>query len=561
MAIDWAEFRRTIDRKRSSLLALRQGHESLFRDIAEQIAPKAGRNFFVTQKNSREYADDMARKLINAAPVRALEKSAGGFMANITNAAVRWFKLSIESPEGRTPDSVEKWLDILTDVVYSVLQKAGLYNDWHTGYSHVLAFGTSAKLITTDIRTVIRSVLLSPGTYAIDSPCNGRVNRLVRDIEMTLDEYRSEFGEEVMTFNQKKLWKEGNTSSTVTVFNLVEPNDDSFADSLPMLKERHVFRSIYFVGDQTVADKGIIAVRGYSFNPIVAPRFKKESGDVWGSGPGETAVALAKGLQYVQKDVFKAIGKYIDPPQIASSAMRNSQISLSPGSITFVGENQPLDQNAIRPMYTQNVPIQHLEEFVTGIERKIFELFYVDMFAALETYKGSGAKTAFEIQRIITESLQGLAPVIQRLDSEEFDPVISIVVRAVLDAQLVPPPPDELNGPLKVEYISTVHAAMKAGDTNSMMNFAGFLGEIAKLAPDVMDNLDTDEMVRRVRSAMNIPAAVMKDEEVVAMIREARAARQQAAEQSQQTQQMADAAAKVGGIPTGPDSMASKVMG
>jgi len=58
---------------------------------------------------------------------------------------------------------------------------------------------------------------------------------------------------------------------------------------------------------------------------------------------------------------------------------------------------------------------------------------------------------------------------------------------------------------------------------------AGILGEMAKVRPDVVDNFDFDEAIRRIAKIQGAPTVTMLPMDQVRAVREARAREQQAA--------------------------------
>ena len=87
--------------------------------------------------------------------------------------------------------------------------------------------------------------------------------------------------------------------------------------------------------------------------------------------------------------------------------------------------------------------------------------FNTDMFLMIDGQ--SGQMTATEVAERHQEKLLMLGPVLERLQNEILDPLIEITFAQMIEAGIVPRPPDELQGKeLNVEFISMLAQAQRA---------------------------------------------------------------------------------------------------
>lgn len=82
--------------------------------------------------------------------------------------------------------------------------------------------------------------------------------------------------------------------------------------------------------------------------------------------------------------------------------------------------------------------------------------------------------------------------------------------------------------------------AQKSVGVNSVERFVGFVGGLAKLKPEALDKLNTDEMIDNYVESIGVSTIVSSNDQVAAI-------RQQRAEQQQQMQQMQMAQEAVAG--------------
>jgi len=160
--------------------------------------------------------------------------------------------------------------------------------------------------------------------------------------------------------------------------------------------------------------------------------------------------------------------------------------------------------------------------------------------------------TATEVAERHEEKLLMLGPVLERLHNELLDPLIDITFSRMIEADLVPPAPEELQGmELNVEFVSMLAQAQRAIGTNSVDRYTNTMGAIAQMKPDVLDKFDSDAWADTYADMLGIDPALIVPGQVVAKIRQQRAAAQQAAARAEQQQQAVENMAKLGKVDSG----------
>ncbi len=95
-----------------------------------------------------------------------------------------------------------------------------------------------------------------------------------------------------------------------------------------------------------------------------------------------------------------------------------------------------------------------------GVERRIDEAFYVDMFLAITNMEGIQPKNQLELMQRNEERLLQLGPVLERIHGEFLDGLIDRTFDQMVEGNLLPPAPPEIQGKrLKVNYISSLAQA------------------------------------------------------------------------------------------------------
>jgi hypothetical protein len=139
--------------------------------------------------------------------------------------------------------------------------------------------------------------------------------------------------------------------------------------------------------------------------------------------------------------------------------------------------------------------------------------------------------TAREIAEKHEEKLLQLGPVLLRQNDEHYDPLIDMTFDYMAQMQIIPPPPQEMRGMvIGVEYISILAQAMKLVGVSSIERYTGYIGNLAAVAPQVMDLFDADAAVIEYGNIVGAPPKLTRDKRAVAQIREEKAKKAQAAQ-------------------------------
>jgi len=153
--------------------------------------------------------------------------------------------------------------------------------------------------------------------------------------------------------------------------------------------------------------------------------------------------------------------------------------------------------------------------------------------------------TAREIEERHSEKVLILGPVMERLNDELFDPLITRVFGILFRRGLIKPPPKELQGqefPQKIEYTSILAQASKLLGTANIEKVAGFVGELSKMKPEAIDKFDADEAIDTYSEMHGINPNIIKTKEQVKPIRDARTKQEQMKQMAEMARPLKDTA-------------------
>jgi hypothetical protein len=254
-----------------------------------------------------------------------------------------------------------------------------------------------------------------------------------------------------------------------------------------------------------------------------------------------------KQLQHEQLRKAQGIDYQTKPPLQVPSYMKNRDVDSLPGGVTFIDGAQ----GKIETAFNVNLNLDHLLRDIQDVRGRINSSFYADLFLMLANATDT-RMTATEVAERHEEKLLMLGPVLERLHNELLDPLIDITFDRMVEAGLVPPAPEELQGmELNVEFVSMLAQAQRAIGTNSVDRYVNSMGMVAQMKPDVLDKFDSDAWADGYADMLGVDPSLIVAGPQVAKIRQARAQAQQAAAQQEAQNQAAENMSKLGKVDAG----------
>jgi hypothetical protein len=471
-------------------------------------------------------------------------------MSGITSPARQWFRLTHPDPAINELAEVKAWLHVVTQRMNVVLTRSNFYNSLIELYDDLGTFGTSAMCILEDKKKVIHTECYPIGSYMLGVDHQRKVQQFAREYQLKVHQIvqmygcknpdRPDYSEGALDWSRisnvvQRSWKEQRYNELVPVAMMILPNwgIGGTYDGVSMLSENKRYRQTVF--EVSSDGEKILSVSGFDEFPIIAPRWSVTGEDTYASDcPGMTALGDIKQLQAGEKKSLKAADKMIDPPLIGPSRMKRSRISTLPSDITFADTRE--GELGLRPTYQVNFDLSAMEAKQAQCRARIERAFFADLFLMVSQSEAMDRRsdvTAREIEERHEEKFLALGPVLERLNEDGLDPAIDRVFNIMVRRDMLPDPPEELDGAeLKVEYLSIMAQAQKMIGLGAIERTANFVSVIAQSRPDIHDKFDADEAVDQYGDMAGIPPQLIVADEKVAQIRKARAAQQQQAQQA-----------------------------
>ncbi len=501
-----------------------------YREISKVLLPRSGR--FLPTENNR---GDLQRynDIYDNTGTRALRTLAGGMMAGMTSPARPWFRLTTMNPELDEAYAVKAWMSKVTNLMQLIYNKSNIYRTLQMSYEELGAFGTSAAIILDDYDKVIHCMPLTIGEYRIATGPRGNINTLYRQFRMTVAAMVEEFGYEHLSQQSKQSYDNGKYDQWVTIINAIEPRD--YRDLRKRDAKNMPYRSVYFeLGARD--DDGILRETGFRQFPVLAARWYVTGGDIYGTCPGMEALGDLRQLQQQSLAKSTAIAYQANPPVVMPADLKNNGADLQPGGSIWA--DNPAQAQMVRSAFDVNLRLDYLTQDMSDVRQRIDQAFYKDIFMMLASGKDR-MMTATEVAERHEEKMLMLGPVLERLNAELLDPLIALTFDRLVQANLLPSIPDELQGQeLNVEFVSILAQAQRAITTNAIDRFTQNLGVLVQFKPEIADKFDSDYWVDYYADALGIDPRLIVSSDQVALVREQRAQAQQQQAQMEQMQQL-----------------------
>lgn len=526
--------------------------KSHYKDLSEYLMPRKGR--FIDRDTVGNDGDERNDKIINNAAGRAINTSAAGIYSSLTNPSVNWFKLGLEDTDLSEYDPVREWLEDVRKKMNWMLNKSNFYTAAYVSYKELLAFGTACMLAEEDWLTFARFYQFTIGQYYLATGQDQRVDTLYRIFKMTTNQMVRRFGKDNVCPSIMEQYEKRNSEEWHNVVHIIEPNDGTI--KLPWTDKD--YRSLYYEYESKT-DK-LLRKSGYDDFPVMAPRWDVTAEEVYGRSPGMDVLGDVKMLQKMEDKKLRALDKQVDPPLNAPAGMKKKAITSIPGSVNFVPDG--VNTDTLKATYEVRSSIQEIQASINNTVQEIREGLYYDLFRMISSINDTPQKTAYEIAKKHEEKLQSLGPVVERLQPEMLDGVIDRIFNIGVKRGLFPEPPPELQGmELKIEYISILHQAQKMVQTTTVEQVVGFIGNLSGVKPDIIDKLDADEAVDQYSDMVGVNPKIIRSDDEVKLIREARAKEEAAANQAAALQQMTEGAKTLSETDTGTNNALTQLFG
>jgi len=532
---------KTVDyylKRYASLKAARQPFDNLWRDLANFIVPQRAYQFMAGEPNVADYIGARrASRVYDSTAEIALDVFSSSLVGFLANPAMNWFELAPTDESLTELPEVAIWFDTVTERMLEAFNEpnAKFYSNLKMAANDIGVFGTVGMLIQPGKKSYLEFSSRNVNEMYVAEDASGNIDTVYRYLLMTCRQLYQQFGNNI-SYETRNKYNE-RPDDLISVLHILEPRDERNPDSKSNLDMP--IKSVWIEKET----KHILQESGFREMPLPVARWDVMTNDVYGTSPSAKVLADIKMLNQMERAHIIAAEKSLNPPLMMPDDGFLGNIDLSAGAINIY---RSMSQGRLEAIQTiGNLPITL--EMVQAKRNLIREAFFIDQ---LQLQEGP-QMTATEVMARTDEKLRLMAPMIGRIQSELLGPIIersfAILYRLSDDkdfknSPFPPPPPALSEAKFKVKYVSPLARAQRGSEANSIMAWINSTVPLFETFPDILDNINSDELVRVLHDIQSVPAVLLNDRESVEQARAIRAEQQQQQQEMMQIQQGADIA-------------------
>lgn len=466
------------------------------------------------------------RKIYDTTGTHANELLSSGFFSLLTSPTVPWFTLLTSDRILNDMREVQIWLNDVSRIMAHEIQRpqTGFTTAMHEFYLEYGAYGNGTMFVTEkmDMSSLLFMSLPLAECFYVEND-EGFVDTLIRRYHRTAHQLLEHFGEGRVSENVMKAIYAGQIEKKFEVLHFIMPN--FMAGLHGLYSEELPYLSVY-----VEMEKGhVLSVSGFSEQPFMAARFYKMPQEVYGRGPGSTALPDLDMLQEMSKTVLRGAQKMVDPPLQMPDQGFLTPPNTAPGRVNYYRSGSG---DRIEPLMTGGRPDIGMD-MIQSIQNRVREIFFVDQ---LQLNIGP-QMTATEVMQRTEEKQRLMGPVIGRASTELLSPMLIRVFGLLARAGKLPEPPAVFLGEgarLKILYTSPIFKAQEQTAANNIMRAQQVLLPFAGVDPTVQDFFHPLRTAEVVSELFNLDPRIKRTEEEIAEIQQQRQQAQMAAQNAEQ---------------------------
>jgi hypothetical protein len=464
---------------------------------------------------------------------------ASGFMNYLTPPTSKWFRLKHKNPRLSENKAIGDFLESVADEVNYALNRSNFYGQAFPSYKSSGVYGTSLLLEEEDLKTDIRFYNMPLKQVMIVEDASGRVIEYYIEFEYTALQAQTRWGREALSDSLQQELKGRST--------------DKKHKFMLFIGRRHI-REIQKSDKRNmpiealwieVKAKKTIEEGGYNEFPAFAHRFDKRPWIPWGFSPAMKALPFARILNATAKTNMRTMMKNTDPAIAVPDNAFLIPFNSNPRAVNYykkdIMSGGAKDIFSFGNFGNPEVGMNAVEYY----SQKVKSLMFNDVFLAFEGITKQMNNP--EIMERINEKMTMLGPAVGRYLSEILHPAIIRTIGILWRRGKLPMPPDEmLQDPnYEIDFVGQLAQAQRRSELNTLVTGLTMVGNMAQYAPDVLDKVNPDRVTDEVWSITGAPVQVLRDDEEIKKIREARAEKEAEAQKMAITNAGADTAQKV----------------
>lgn len=498
------EIIRRADRLRSDRGAI----ETLWQQVADYTMPSRQ---FTTAASPGAKRTEL---IYHTGPVMALEQMAGALHGMLTSSALRWFSLRPDDERLQEQQEISAWFQAATEAMDRTFKAPSARFDLnvHEAYLDIAGFGNSVMFMLDRARRGPGFKALPLAECYLSENDDGDMDTLYRQFTMRAQDVVEHEGWDVPEDMRREAANAPDTRWECIHAVIPDPK------GRPGPQRGYV--GVYVLRR---AKSSLGKPDRYEEKPFVASRWSKRSGESYGTGAGQNALADVKLVNKLEEEHLRGVMLANSPPLMLPDDGWLEPLRQEPRALNYYRTEMGEYNERVSPVVTGSRP-EVAQEKITAVEQRISTAFYIQ-WMNLPFQKNM---TATEVIQRRDEMLRLMGPMVARLQTELLGPLIYRTFNVMWRNGQLPAPPTALQGVgWHVEYTSPLSIAQRSGDATAALNYLTALGQIAAGDPTILDVVDTEAYARFLADRMGAPLKALRSSAAVVDLRQARAARDQ----------------------------------
>ena len=497
-----------LDRKKQAD-TIRLANSGIWRDIAPYVHPHKRNIGHDSSVLSGILSMSSHAALFDSCGIEANKIFAAGTIQGMTPSDNPWFAL--EAPRHlRDDDVVKSWYSKCTDITLEVLAGSNFYNEKHNLEQDDGAFGTAGLIINEDFRDGLRFENLPIGDYSILENQYREVDTLFQTTNYTPRQAAQKWGEDNLPPDIRECLNDPKKQDVEREFvRVILPRQDRN----PFLRNQENMPWVLLWIEPK--SKVILEEQGFEEAPFAIGRHATWTKSPYGISPGMYALYDLRQLNVMQQYLDTLVEKIVTPPVIAPPGYEGV-IDLRGGGITYADESGP-------PRHWENSPSNYSvgDDRTAFRKRQVDKAFYVDLFQVLSSVPVGKEMTAEEIRTRRRDQLPLFAPAFARKNKEINGPVIRRAFNILFRMGVYPKAPQQLIqeselGPYipdpQITYTGRLALEMRQIHNEGAIQALELAQAMAQTNPEVLDNINMDELLRRYARSSGISETDLRPE-------------------------------------------------
>jgi len=466
-------------------------------------------------------ATNKRRQIYDDTGERSLDIFAKNLSSIMANPANKFIGFQPEDTSLLEDREVQLFADDAQRKVLSVFNnpRNRFYDNFYSCVKMIGALGTGALFIDADDEDVAKFRAEGPKNINFTEDFSGNVEDVYFEREYPIKQIKEKGWKLPAQITQK------NDEDKLKVLRIIKKNKNY--NSKSMKPEDRKYLSEYWLLDYDY----LLDTKFFNTMPTPVGRWDKLGDGKWGDCPARVALSNVKLCNVTDKFMTVAMEKILSPTIIVSSESKFGKMNTSSGGVLTV-------RGSVGDAYRQEAfagdPRAPME-WLLYKQQAIRSAFYIDIFQTAETQTMTATEASIRNQ----EKIKLIAPNVARLQSDILGPTAERVLSILIEQGKIDVPEKLKGQEIKVVYLSPMVQAQKANDAANIMQYIQDLALLAQVNPAVLDIVDFDNAADELADIRGVPERLMKSDEDIAAVRDARA-------KAQQTQQMLSIAQQAG---------------